>query len=251
MNELELFNLFMIAMIIAAICVFIALFFITAGYGQHISEKWGLAINNRAGWFIMEVPTVIVYVVLFIIGDYKTPLTIIYLLFWLFHYGYRSFIFPFLIRGKEKMPILIILFGMTFNTANGYLQGRWINSFSPRYEISWILTPMFIIGMIIFFSGFTIHAHSDHIIRGLRKPGETEYKIPHGGLFEYVSCPSYLGEIFEWCGWAIMTWSIPGLVFAIWTFANLAPRARSNHKWYLEKFSDYPEHRKALIPFIY
>jgi len=39
-----------------------------------------------------------------------------------------------------------------------------------------------------------------------------------------------------------------GLAFAVWTIANLAPRARSNHKWYRETFPDYPENRKALLP---
>ncbi|MHB1274834.1 MAG: 3-oxo-5-alpha-steroid 4-dehydrogenase, partial [Candidatus Humimicrobiaceae bacterium] len=33
--------------------------------------------------------------------------------------------------------------------------------------------------------------------------------------------------------------------------ANLAPIAYSNHKWYKNRFSAYPEDRKALIPFIY
>jgi 3-oxo-5-alpha-steroid 4-dehydrogenase 1 len=33
--------------------------------------------------------------------------------------------------------------------------------------------------------------------------------------------------------------------------ANLIPRARSNHKWYLENFSDYPSERKALVPKIW
>jgi len=74
--------------------------------------------------------------------------------------------------------------------------------------------------------------------------------IPHRGLFKYISCPNYFGEILEWTGWAIATWSIPGLAFAVFTFANLAPRAFSNHNWYKEKFSNYPEKRKALIPFI-
>ena len=55
----------------------------------------------------------------------------------------------------------------------------------------------------------------------------------------------------KWTGWAIMTWSFPGLIFALWTFANLAPRARSNHKWYKETFDNYLKNRKALIPFIY
>ena len=47
-----------------------------------------------------------------------------------------------------------------------------------------------------------------------------------------------------------MTWSGAGLAFAIYSVANLAPRAFSNHRWYLEKFDDYPAERKALIPFV-
>jgi len=82
-----------------------------------------------------------------------------------------------------------------------------------------------------------------------RKPGE--YGIPRGGVFEFVSCPNYLGEILEWTGWAIATWSLPGLAFALWTAANLIPRAYANHAWYRKTFPDYPGKRKALIPFVY
>ncbi|MDH5284165.1 MAG: 3-oxo-5-alpha-steroid 4-dehydrogenase, partial [Gemmatimonadota bacterium] len=35
------------------------------------------------------------------------------------------------------------------------------------------------------------------------------------------------------------------------TVANLAPRAWSHHRWYLEKFPDYPPDRKALIPHLF
>ena len=59
-----------------------------------------------------------------------------------------------------------------------------------------------------------------------------------------------LTKILEWTGFAIAAWSLPGLAFAVFTFANLAPRAFANHKWYKEKFPDYPEERKALLPFI-
>ncbi|MFN2151697.1 MAG: hypothetical protein ACK2T5_08880 [Anaerolineales bacterium] len=37
----------------------------------------------------------------------------------------------------------------------------------------------------------------------------------------------------------------------MWTFANLAPRARAHHAWYQEHFRDYPSRRKALIPGIW
>jgi steroid 5-alpha-reductase/3-oxo-5-alpha-steroid 4-dehydrogenase 1 len=84
----------------------------------------------------------------------------------------------------------------------------------------------------------------------LRKPGETEYKIPRGWLYEYVSCPNYLGEMLEWCGWAIATWSLAGFGFAIYTIANIGPRAMANHHWYRENFPDYPQRRKAVIPYL-
>jgi len=252
MDEFFIFNLLMIIFGATSLIVFVALFFITAGYGQHLHKKWGPTINNKIGWFVMEVPTVIVYFIYYLIGDRKTDIVpLIFMAIWMFHYCQRTFIFPFLIRGKQQMPISIILMGFTFNGINAYLQARWIYLFSTSYTLNWLFNPLFIIGVIIFLCGITINLYSDHVIRNLRNPGETEYKIPNGGMFKYVSSPTYFGEITEWVGWAIMTWSLPGLVFAIWTFANLAPRARSNHLWYKEMFPNYPKNRKALIPFIF
>jgi len=39
-----------------------------------------------------------------------------------------------------------------------------------------------------------------------------------------------------------------GLIFALWTFANLAPRARAHHQRYQHNFENYPEGWKAMIP---
>jgi 3-oxo-5-alpha-steroid 4-dehydrogenase 1 len=77
------------------------------------------------------------------------------------------------------------------------------------------------------------------------------YKIPYGGLFEYVSAANLAAEILEWFGFAIACWSLPALTFACFTFFNTAPRGRSHHKWYIEKFEEYPKNRKAVIPFIW
>jgi len=85
----------------------------------------------------------------------------------------------------------------------------------------------------------------------LRQPGETGYRIPQGGLYRWISCLNYFGEIIEWAGWAIATWSLPGLAFAVWTFANLAPRARAHHAWYHQHFPEYPRERRALLPGIW
>ncbi|MFX1407760.1 MAG: DUF1295 domain-containing protein [Promethearchaeota archaeon] len=252
MDEFVFFNLLMIFFIGVGIGVFILLFFVPAPYGQHIRKGWGPNINNKLGWFIMEIPTIIIFVIYYLLSERKTSfMSIVFLIIWLVHYGQRTFIFPLLIKAKQPMPISIITFGIIFNGINTYLQSRWIYKFSKPYLINWFISPFFIIGIIIFLIGFIINLHSDYIIRNLRKSGETDYKIPYGGMYKWVSCPSYLGEITEWTGWAIMTWSIPGLIFAGWTFANLGPRALSHHKWYLETFPDYPKNRKALIPFIF
>ncbi|NRB42839.1 MAG: 3-oxo-5-alpha-steroid 4-dehydrogenase, partial [Pseudomonadales bacterium] len=81
-------------------------------------------------------------------------------------------------------------------------------------------------------------------------PGESGYKIPYGGLYHYVSCPHYLGELLQWGGFAVACWSLPALAFFCLTLANLLPRAVSNHRWYHEKFSQYPQERKAMIPYL-
>ena len=69
-------------------------------------------------------------------------------------------------------------------------------------------------------------------------------------MFRYVSCPNHFGEIVEWAGFAVMCWNLPALSFAVWTAGNLIPRALSHHRWYRERFPDYPPERKAVIPFV-
>ena len=73
-------------------------------------------------------------------------------------------------------------------------------------------------------------------------------KIPHGFLFEKISCPNHLGEIMEWAGYALMSFNLPALSFAIWTMANLIPRSIAHHKWYIKQFDNYPKKRMILFP---
>ncbi|MFX0062842.1 MAG: 3-oxo-5-alpha-steroid 4-dehydrogenase [Candidatus Hermodarchaeota archaeon] len=255
MTELDVFNFIIILMFILAMVVFLFLFFKPAPYDRYVRKGWGPVVNNTLGWIIMEVPASIMFTICFIVGDRKSLVPIIFLIMFNIHYIYRGFIFPFQMRGKTVMPLIIALSGATFNLINAYINARWIYTFSGNaYSDLWLITPQFIFGFILFYAGVGINLHSDHITRNLRKPGEKEmiWKIPYGGFHEYVASPNYFGEITEWLGWAIITWSLPGLVFAVWTFANLAPRSNSHWKWYRTKFGDeYPQNRKRLIPFIW
>ena len=63
------FNWFLIAMAAIAAIVFVALFFVKAGYGVFFSSKWGPSISNRWGWVIMEAP---VFIVVVLVGNERS-----------------------------------------------------------------------------------------------------------------------------------------------------------------------------------
>ena len=243
-------------MAVLAVIVFFALHRIKAGYGMMVSRQWGPSIPNRLGWFLMELPAFACMAVIWALSPRggQPGACVIGALFEL-HYFQRTFIFPFLIKGKNRMPWAIIVMGMVFNSINAYLIGGWLFYLAPPefYNASWLLSPLFFLGTFIFLVGMAINLHSDHVIRSLRKPGDTAHYIPNRGLYKYVASANYFGETVEWVGFAILSWSLAGVVFAMWTFANLAPRARSIHQKYCAEFGDdYASlNRRYIIPFLY
>ena len=170
------------------------------------------------------------------------------------HYLQRAFVFPLLIRGRSQMPLGIVLMGMVFNTLNALMQGGWIFYVSPAgYYDGWFARPYIWVGGALFIAGMVINLRSDRIIRHLRRPGDTRHYIPYGGMFRYVSSANYFGELLEWIGFAVASWSWAGAVFVVWTFANLAPRSASLYKRYEQEFGEEftSLHRKRILPFIY
>jgi protein-S-isoprenylcysteine O-methyltransferase Ste14 len=200
----------------------------------------------------MEAPSAIVFAACVLVAPGPIgSVPLVLLLLWELHYLHRALVYPFRMRGGDRpMPIAICVSAFCFTAFNGYLNGRWVSAFGT-YDDAWATDPRFAIGVALFAIGFAINQHSDALLFRLRGPGETNYRIPSGGLFRYVSCPNYLGEILEWCGWAVATWSVAGFAFALWTVANLAPRARAHHRWYRATFANYPASRRALVPGIY
>lgn len=250
------FDILLVVMTVLAAVVFVALFFVKAGYGRFYSRKWGLSVNNRLGWFLMEAPVFFLMAAFWLTSDRAASWPhILLLLPFEIHYFQRAFVFPFLIRGKSRMSILVILLGLTFNSLNAVMQGGWIFAVSPKdfYTASWVLTPQFIFGMLVFFCGMFINLQSDYIIRHLRQPGDSRHYFPKKGLFHLVTSANYFGEVLEWLGFALLTWSWSALVFAVWTFANLAPRAYSINRSYRAQFPEEFKRRdiKCIIPYVY
>ncbi|MBE9491444.1 MAG: DUF1295 domain-containing protein [Bacteroidetes bacterium] len=249
---LSSFNFIIYLWIALALFTFLLLLKVTAPYGRHTKSNWGPMIDNRIAWFLMESPALIFPTIFYFAGQAeKNPVVWCFYLLFMLHYLNRAFIYSFRIRTRgKKMPIVIVLMAVFFNVINGYFIGYYLGNYSYLYDISWFTDWRFIIGIILFTSGIIINWKSDNILIGLRKESRNGYQIPQGSLFKYISCPNHLGEVIEWIGFAWMTWSLAGLSFAIWSMANLIPRALDHHKWYIEHFDDYPSERKAIIPYL-
>ncbi len=252
MNEARLFELITWAYLALAPLVFVLLLVVPAPYGRYTRAGFGPTLDRRLGWVLMEAPSPLLVLGLFVLGDRQGNLVaLLFVLLWLSHYLHRAFLFPFQMRGgARQMTWAAALLGFAFNCGNGYLNGRFVAQLGPERGLAWLADPRFVAGVVLFALGYAINRHADLVLHRLRAPGETGYKIPHGGLYRWISCPNYLGEIVEWSGWALATWSLPGLAFAAFTAANLAPRALAHHRWYRAHFADYPPERRALIPFV-
>ncbi len=239
----------------------IAAFFVQSPYGRFADENQGISLDPRLGWFLMELPAPLSFVFFYLKGpNANAPVPLFVLFVWLVHYANRGFIMPALMRvpkgQKSSFSLAVVVMGLLVTTLHGYLNATWASSLSPHIAASWFADPRFVVGVLLYYGGLLANLHSDRIVRNLRSKQEVEdgikrYRIPRGGLFEYVSNPSYLSELVFWAGFALFTWSLAGVYILAISMANLIPRARATDQWYRERFDDYPQERKILIPCIW
>ncbi|XP_067381423.1 3-oxo-5-alpha-steroid 4-dehydrogenase 2b [Channa argus] len=221
-----------------------------SSYGRYIQiSPPTRTVPAKLAWFLQEMPALLIPLFLMLTSD-KPFCTGTYLLLGTFcmHYCHRAFIYSLLTRGSP-VPLGVIVAGGSFCLFNGFLQGHYLLH-CAQFDDKWSADFRYKTGLLLFYVGMTVNIHSDYILCNLRKAGEVNYKIPTGGLFDYVSGANYLGEIVEWLGYAMATWSFPALSFAVFSTCFIGPRAFYHHRFYQEKFKDYPKMRKALIPFI-
>ncbi|MEZ5033216.1 MAG: DUF1295 domain-containing protein [Saprospiraceae bacterium] len=237
------------AWILLGLVTFVYLLYKKAPFGRHTRPGWGPTLPNAWGWVIMEFSLIPSFLLPIWQSDRPIPPIICFMVsLFMIHYLHRSLVYPaFLHTRGKRMPVVIVLSAITFNAVNGTFFGTWFGTFAD-YDASWWQDSRFLFGLLLFLVGAAINVRSDYRLIALRKGSETGYTIPHGGLFRWVSCPNHFGEMLEWTGYALLTWSLPGLAFAFWTIANVLPRSLAHHAWYQEHFPDYPAGRKAVFP---
>ena len=252
MGEARFFELLLWAMFAVAGATLLFSLFATAPYGRYRRPWWsGPDLPAWLAWMIMELPQPVGLGIWFALGDRQgNAVALVFLALWMFHYAYRVMVYPFIPR-TSTMSLFVVALGFTLNSGFSYLNGRWLFAFGPLHDAAWLVDPRFLVGVVLFFGGFVLSCSSDLILRGLRRPGEKSYVIPRGGGFRWVTSPNYLGELTQWTGWTLATWSLAGLALLAVSAANLVPRAVRNHRWYKERFADYPRERKVLVPFVW
>jgi 3-oxo-5-alpha-steroid 4-dehydrogenase 1 len=248
----ETFNLICWIWIAVAVIIFPVLLKVTQPYGRHAKNNWGPMINNRLGWFIMESPALVIFGYFLIFkANLLNVIVLLPALLWGLHYIHRVLIFPLRIRtARKKIPVLIVFLAFIFNVINGFLNGYWFVHFAADYSSGLFTNLRLFVGLIMFFTGFAINKYHDFLLIKLRPTTGDGYKIPYGGLFKYISCPNFFGEIISWAGFALVAFNLPALSFLIWTLINLMTRALDHHRWYIKEFPGYDKERKAIIPYL-
>ena len=175
-------------------------------------------------WSVQEMPA-LTYSLITVISFGLNSCTL-YLLPFIAHYANRSLLYPLLLNKSSRgVPLLTISNAFLFCLYNGLLQSQVVFPNSPAFEIhpsiihpsphhhplvqaivnmdpSTLIQSLSWLGLFLFLLGMAINIHSDSILRGLRAPGESGYRIPHGGFFSLISAPNYFGETLEWGGYA-------------------------------------------------
>ena len=216
--------------------------------GRVGGRAWGPNVDPRWGWLLMEISALVVFPVVYLAAGERHAVGDVLVGLWLAHYAHRTLVWPFFVQRQARpFPAVTALSGFCFNLVNGGLLG-WFMARLADYPADWFRDPRFVVGAALFVVGGALNVSSDYRLSALRKSASGGAILPRGGAFGLVSCPNLAGEILEWVGFALMSWSLPGLAFAMWTAANLIPRALWRHRWYRERFPDYPSNRRALIP---
>ncbi|KAJ4964642.1 hypothetical protein NE237_016491 [Protea cynaroides] len=142
----------------------------------------------------------------------------------------------FIVNGRGRMP---------------NIEFDWLGYVKPLTNLGWCQW----IGAAIFIWGWIHQSRCHSILGSLRNHGKQsdEYEIPRGDWFEVVSSPHYLSEIVIYAGLLVASGGSDITIWLVFGFvvANLVFAAAETHRWYLQKFDNYPHNRYTIIPYIY
>jgi len=147
--------------------------------------------------------------------------------YWMFHYGKRIYETYFVHKFSHgTMPITNLYKNCSYYWSFAAAVSYFINH--PLYTSP--SDTRVIVGFVIALVCQYFNYDSHVILTNLRKPGDTGYSIPRGGLFNYCTCANYAAEIYGWFFFNVATQSAMGIIFMTVGALQMMIWAKSKHK---------------------
>lgn len=144
-----------------------------------------------------------------------------------------------------ETALLISFSYFTSTTTMIYAQHLSQGLVEPQIDLKYL-------GLVLFVTGIIGNFYHHNLLSHLRQTSDDgKYKIPKGGLFDLVICPHYLFEIIEFVGFSFIAQTPHSFSVALGTMFYLVGRSSATRQWYISKFEDFPQHVKALIPYVF
>ncbi len=210
-------------------------------------SKFGTAkgVPSRAGMVILYFLPVVLTVVL-ALPYLPTANTIQWIVFGalLLHFGKRTL--ESLLVHKYSghiQPFTFVVIVFAYALMAGLIS--WLNAQPlPRMDV-W-----FYLGVVSILVGEIGNFYHHKLLAGLRSK-DNGYKIPHGGWFEYATCPHYFFELLAWLGIFLVSRHLFTALVFIAMLGYLVARSIKTRQWYLKNMPGYPAKRKYIIPFVF
>ncbi|KAK2992651.1 hypothetical protein RJ640_002952 [Escallonia rubra] len=215
---------------------------------QKISAKLQNKLSSRTGMLILYTPAFLAGLASFAIypdGGFrffmvKLTLTV--------HFLKRvlEVLFVHKYSGGMVLDTAILVSGSYLMAAVGmiYIQHLTLGFPEPPIDLQYL-------GIILFIVGVSGNFYHHYLLANLRGKDEKGYKFPRGGLFDLVICPHYLFEILGFLGVSFISQTLFSFSVSLGVAVYLSGRSYVTRKWYISKFENFPQHVKALIPFVF
>jgi very-long-chain enoyl-CoA reductase len=170
------------------------------------------------------------------------------------HFAKRVLECAFLHKYSGKMPLttavtIAAFYGIIAMCACHFAgMAEPIQRSGPQSMLRWVSLLLFTIGLL---GNFYHH----YLLATLRQPGETTYKVPHGGFFDLlggVATPHYTFEIVGWVGVALASQHYVMVMNLVAMVIYLMDRAVAQSEWNRTALKEeYPKTRKHIFPMVF
>ncbi len=223
------------------------------GYSKFADREARFTLPSRLGMFLLYFPAVLLFPLTVGLSD-EAPTTwhLVCAAMVSAHFGKRCLEALFIHKYSGVMNgFSVVMICGLYSTLSGLLGWIAVHDVPSTLLQSPNFTPLWIPGFIIWSLGTAINAYHPVLLANLRPPGETGYKVPEGGLFRWIACPHYLGELIAWWGFSLIFHHVAAFVVTLTMTFYLSGRAYNTLKWYRGKDLELPAGWKRLVPFVY